>query len=138
MTNIIRNLFINKSEKKLHMALKSFPLGSYCVKMECYMELVTFYESGFLPAFCFHCWLFASFTSQIIHNRWVLCIAFIFILGSMLIYPTLLSIIEFNNPPPKVFTCLKSLYIRVLWWEHMFYSNTMHSLRQCMEFRFFF
>lgn len=45
MTKVIGNIFINKSEKKLHMALKSFPLNSYCVKIECYAELVTFHES---------------------------------------------------------------------------------------------
>lgn len=45
MTKIIENIFINKSEKKLHMAPKSFPLGSYCVKTKCYTELVTFHES---------------------------------------------------------------------------------------------
>lgn len=53
----------------------------------------------------FHCWLFASSTSQIIHNRWLLCVAFLFFLGSTLIYPTLFSIVEFNNPPQKGFTC---------------------------------
>lgn len=52
VTKIIGNLFINKSEKKLHRALKSVPLDSYCVKMECYAELVTFPESqGFFLFF---------------------------------------------------------------------------------------
>lgn len=51
VTKIIGNLFINKSEKKLHRALKSVPLDSYCVKMECYAE-VTFPESqGFFLFF---------------------------------------------------------------------------------------
>lgn len=35
VTKIIRDLFINKSEKELHTALKSFPLDSDCVNMEC-------------------------------------------------------------------------------------------------------
>lgn len=78
------------------------------VRRSVYTVLVTFHDSQVSSLFKHFLLLtIASFSSQIIQNRLLLRIALIFVLGSVLVYPILFSIIEFKNPPPKDFTWKK-------------------------------